>query len=68
MESGCEHFIECIIYRKLPRTYGHSGLRVLKILEARQEFPKENGKLYPFIKEEKKKHIVHKSSFIDEKV
>lgn len=28
------HFVECIMHRKRPRTDGHEGLRVLKILEA----------------------------------
>lgn len=68
LRSECEHFIDCIISRKLPRTDGQSGLRVLKILEACQESLKENGKLHPFIKEEKKKYFVHESSFVDEKV
>jgi len=68
LKSECEHFIDCIISRKSPKTDGHSGLRVLKILEKCQESLKENGKLYPFIKEEKKKYFVHRSSIIDDNV
>lgn len=63
-----EHFIDCIISRKQPKTDGNNGLRVLKILEACQESLKENGKPYSFIKKEKEKYFVHKSSFVDEKV
>lgn len=68
LKSECEHFIECIISRKTPKTDGHNGLRVLKILEACQESLKENGRIYQFIKEEEKKYFVHESSFIDKNV
>jgi len=68
LKSECEHFIECVISRKSPITDGNSGLRVLKILEACQESLKENGKIYRFTGEEKKKYFVHESSFIDENV
>jgi len=68
LKLECEHFIECIISRKLPKTDGNSGLRVLKILEACQESLKENGKVYRLVKEEKEKYFVHESSYIDENV
>ena len=68
LKSECEHFIECIISRKTPRTDGNNGLRVLKILEACQESLKENGKIYRLNREEKKKYFVHESSFLDENV
>ncbi len=32
----CEHFLECIQHRSQPRTDGHEGLRVLRVLEASQ--------------------------------
>jgi predicted dehydrogenase len=32
----CEHFIECIREGKTPRSDGHSGLRVVRVLEALQ--------------------------------
>jgi len=65
LKSECEHFIECISTRKQPKTGGNNGLRVLKILEACQDSLKENGQIYNFIKEEKKKYFVHESSLID---
>ena len=68
LKLECEHFIECVISRKSPKTDGKSGLRVLEILEACQESLKENGNLYSIKKEEKKKYFVHESSFIDEEV
>jgi predicted dehydrogenase len=33
----CEHFIECIRERRLPRSDGGSGLRVVRVLEALQQ-------------------------------
>ena len=32
----CEHFIECIRSGSTPRSDGHSGLRVVRVLEALQ--------------------------------
>ena len=32
----CEHFIECIRTGATPRSDGHSGLRVVRVLEALQ--------------------------------
>jgi len=68
LKSECEHFINCIISRKTPKTDGKNGLRVLRILEACQESLKNNGKLYQFVKEKKRKYFVHESSFVDEEV
>jgi len=68
LKAECEHFVECINTRKSPKTDGQSGLRVLKILEKCQQSLEENGKLYRFIEEKKKKYFVHESSFIDENV
>ena len=68
LKSECEHFIECIILRKTPRTDGNNGLRVLKILEACQESLKKNGEVYKFTEEVKNKYFVHESSFVDENV
>ncbi len=64
----CEHFIECVVNRKTPKTDGQNGLRVLRILEACQESLKKNGKLYRFEKDKIRKYFVHKSSFVDEDV
>jgi UDP-2-acetamido-3-amino-2,3-dideoxy-glucuronate N-acetyltransferase len=68
LKAECEHFIECIISRKTPKTDGSKGLKVLKILEACQESLKENGKVYYLTKEEKKKYFVHESAFVDDNV
>jgi UDP-2-acetamido-3-amino-2,3-dideoxy-glucuronate N-acetyltransferase len=39
----CRHFLECIESRKTPKTDGHDGWRVLKVLEASQRSLSMNG-------------------------
>jgi len=68
LRSECEHFIDCIISRKTPRTDGNNGLRVLKILEACQKSLGESSKFFIKIKEEEKEYFIHESSFVDKGV
>jgi len=68
LKSECEHFLDCIKSRKIPKTDGQNGLRVLKILEACQKSLRENGQVYKFLKEEKKRFFIHESSIVDENV
>jgi len=39
----CRHFLECVETRKTPKTDGHDGWRVLKVLEASQRSLSMNG-------------------------
>jgi predicted dehydrogenase len=39
----CEHFLECIREGKTPETDGHSGLRVIEIIEAAQRSLRNGG-------------------------
>jgi len=39
----CEHFLECLKSRRAPKTDGHDGWRVLKVLEACQRSLSMNG-------------------------
>ena len=39
----CEHFLECLQARRTPKTDGHDGWRVLKVLEASQRSLSMNG-------------------------
>jgi predicted dehydrogenase len=39
----CQHFIECIRTRQQPRSDGHDGLRVAKVLDAAQRSLRLNG-------------------------
>jgi len=34
LRAECEHFVECVVAGKSPRTDGHSGLEAVQILEA----------------------------------
>ena len=44
LRMECEHFLQCITKGQTPRTDGHEGLRVLKILNASQRSLDEKGK------------------------
>ncbi len=68
LRSECEHFIDCILERKTPKTDGMNGLRVLKILEACQKFLKAPGQLSVQLEEKKKNYFIHESSVVDEEV
>jgi UDP-2-acetamido-3-amino-2,3-dideoxy-glucuronate N-acetyltransferase len=64
LRNECEHFLACCEQRTIPRTDGHEGLRVLKVLQAAQASLNENG-------EAKSPHpnpayFVHSSAIIDE--
>lgn len=43
LKEECEHFLKCCKERITPRTDGHEGLRVLKILQAAQASLNEDG-------------------------
>ena len=43
----CQHFLECIQTRRTPKTDGHDGWRVLKVLEASQRSLSMNGEPVP---------------------
>lgn len=43
LKEECEHFIKCCQSRTEPRTDGHEGLRVLKVLQAAQTSLNEDG-------------------------
>jgi len=44
LRMQCEHFLQCITKGQTPRTDGHDGLRVLRILNASQRSLDEKGK------------------------
>ncbi len=68
LKSECHHFLECIKSRRVPRTDGQSGLRVLKVLELCQESLKKKNNLPLLLNLEKKNYFVQRSSFVDENV
>jgi UDP-2-acetamido-3-amino-2,3-dideoxy-glucuronate N-acetyltransferase len=62
----CAHFLECIRDRRVPRTDGENGLRVLKILHAAGESIRSQGQ--PVLAERKleARFYVHPSAVVDE--
>ncbi|MFB0564867.1 MAG: Gfo/Idh/MocA family oxidoreductase [Candidatus Aminicenantaceae bacterium] len=68
LKLECEHFIECVKSRRIPKTDGNNGLRVLSVLEACEKSLEEKGKVYRLTKYADKKYFSHESSFIDENV
>ena len=62
----CAHFLECVRDRRVPRTDGENGLRVLKILHAAGESIRTHGQ--PVLTEKKllARFYVHPSAVVDE--
>ena len=65
LREECAHFVESIASRRLPRTDGEEGLRVLRILEASQESLKNNGRVVSLLRPTlEPKYFVHESSIV----
>ena len=43
LKEECRHFLECVTNRQTPRSDGHEGLRVLRVLDACQESLERHG-------------------------
>jgi len=43
LKLECQHFLDCIKNNQTPRSDGHDGLRVVKVLQAAQESLDQNG-------------------------
>ncbi|AEB08129.1 Gfo/Idh/MocA family oxidoreductase [Desulfobacca acetoxidans] len=65
LKAEMQHFIECVLTRKKPKTDGAEGLRVLKILEIAE---KDLTLIKPAAVEPARSYFVHESSFIDDGV
>lgn len=44
LKNECQHFIDCLLKKKKPISDGHSGLRVIKVLEAIDKSIKKGGR------------------------
>jgi UDP-2-acetamido-3-amino-2,3-dideoxy-glucuronate N-acetyltransferase len=47
LRRECEHFIDCVRYRRQPLTNAASGIRVLRVLQACQDSLERNGSASP---------------------
>jgi len=69
LRAECQHFIDCIASRNIPRTSAEEGLRVLKVLNACQT-SLETGSSICFRRKNKtqEKYYVHETAVIDDNV
>ncbi len=61
----CEHFLECVLTRKQPRTDGRSALRVLQVLEACEQSLKQGSKPVE-LSYSKAKYFAHPTAVVDD--
>jgi len=62
----CVHFLECVRDRRVPRTDGENGLRVLKILHAAGESIRNHGQPVLAEKKPEVRFYVHPLAVVDE--
>ena len=65
LRAECEHFVECVASRQQPRTDGHNGVRVLRILEACEQSVQKNG-VPVDVQQRLLNYFAHPSAVIDE--
>lgn len=64
LKEEMRHFVECVRERKRPKTDGHEGLRVLKVLETAENSIRESSK--PQISNIKPQVFIHQTSIVDD--
>jgi UDP-2-acetamido-3-amino-2,3-dideoxy-glucuronate N-acetyltransferase len=67
LKIECQHFLECIAQNMRPRTDGHEGLRVLRILNAAQQSLNKDGVMIS-LNPQHDKVFVHPTASVDEDV
>jgi UDP-2-acetamido-3-amino-2,3-dideoxy-glucuronate N-acetyltransferase len=67
LKEELRHFAECVHTRKVPRTDGREGLRVLRVLEKAEEAFLNRSNVIR-LPAETKKYFVHESSYVDKNV
>lgn len=71
LKAECKHFLDCVKNNQIPKTDGHEGLRVLKILQASEESLSNNGvkvQLNKLYESKKPRYFVHESAYVDDEV
>ncbi len=66
LKEEMKHFLECVLKRKVPKTDGEEGLKVLKVLEAAERTVKNQVELNVAFRQEE--CFIHPSCFVDDKV
>ena len=59
----CQHFLDCMMSRRQPKTDGRSGLRVLEVLDASQTSLQQHGNVISLANTS---YFVHPSSLVEE--
>ncbi len=65
LRAECQHFLDCLVTRRTPRTDGREGLRVLTVLQQCQE-ALERTVTPASVVESKPSYFAHASAFVDE--
>ena len=65
LQAECRHFLECVRERRVPRTDGQEGLRVLRVLDACEKSLRNGGRPLP-LEQPVTRYFAHPSAVIDE--
>lgn len=65
LKLECQHFLECVVERRSPKTDGENGLRVLRILQACGESINRHGQSV-LAQPPAPRYFVHPSAYVDE--
>jgi len=71
LRAECQHFLDCVTFRKTPLTSGVEGLRVLNVLDACQRSLLERGLVIEELGTAERQakalpYFVHESAYVDE--
>lgn len=68
LKNECQHFIECCVDRRAPRTDGAEGLRVLSVLQAAQRSLDSKGEAFnpSFLPAPSGEYYVHPTAVVDD--
>jgi UDP-2-acetamido-3-amino-2,3-dideoxy-glucuronate N-acetyltransferase len=66
LRNECLEFLECVQTRRVPRTDGEEGLRVLRILNACQESLERHRAVSPASVSERPSVFIHPTAIVDE--
>ena len=66
LKEELQHFVECVIERKIPRTDGHEGLKVLAVLEKAQRSLQRRTGLATGAAAAAGDYFVHETAHVDE--
>lgn len=67
LRAECQHFLECVESREVPRTDGEEGLRVLRVLNAcQQSLETEQKIIFSEVEIQNQDYYAHETSIVDD--